>query len=138
MRIFGIGIDIVDTERIARSIDEFGDRFLERVFTASEREYCGRMNYAERHYAARFAAKEAIAKALGIGIGASLGWKDMEILRTDSGKPYLLLRGNGKAFADQNGINEVLISLSHSDDHAAANAVAICQQEGKKNSGTPP
>jgi len=126
MHIYGIGIDIVDTERINHSIGEFGDKFLDRVFTESEKDYCGRMKYAGRHYAARFAAKEAIAKAFGIGIGTELGWRDMEILRTEAGKPYLILTGKGRKFADKHGITDVSISLSHSDHHAAANAVAVC------------
>ncbi len=126
MQIYGIGIDIVDTVRIAHSIEEFGDKFLDRVFTASEKEYCGRMKHAARHYAARFAAKEAVAKAFGIGIGAELGWQDMEILRSPEGKPFLILTGHGKDFADRHHITDVMISLSHADNHAAANAVAVC------------
>lgn len=127
MQIYGIGIDIVDTARISHSIEEFGEKFLDRVFTASEQEYCGRMKFSERHYAARFGAKEAIAKAFGIGIGADLGWLDMEILRDSAGKPYVILSGHGKSFADAHGITSVMISLSHSDNHAAANAVAVCE-----------
>ena len=126
MQIYGIGVDIVDTERITHSIEEFGEKFLDRVFTPSEQEYCSRMKYSERHYAARFSAKEAVAKAFGIGIGADLGWRDMEILRDTLGKPYLVLSGHGKTFAEANGITEVMISISHADNHAAANAVAIC------------
>ena len=127
MSIFGIGIDIVETERIEDSIEKYGDRFLDRVFTAGEKEYCGRMKFASRHYAARFAAKEAIAKAFGTGIGSNLSWNDMEILRDDQGKPYVELSGDGAAFAESVGISQIMISLSHSDNHAAANAVAICK-----------
>lgn len=128
MRIYGIGIDIVDTVRITRSIEDFGDRFLDRVFTEQEIHYCSRMKQADQHYAARFAAKEAVAKAFGTGIGAELGWKDMEILRDENGKPFLKLTGDGQQFAEDKKISEVLISLSHSDNHAAANAVAICSE----------
>ncbi|MDF1741546.1 MAG: holo-ACP synthase [Verrucomicrobiales bacterium] len=125
MRIHGIGIDIVDTARIEESIDRFGDRFIDRIFTAAEKAYCAPMSAAGRHYAARFAAKEAIAKALGTGIGADLAWTDMEILRNANGKPGANLTGAGKAFMDRNGIVEIQISLSHADNHAAANAIAI-------------
>ena len=125
MRIHGIGIDIVDTARIQESIERFGDRFIDRIFTAAEKAYCNSMTAAERNYAARFAAKEAIAKALGTGIGADLAWTDMEILRNGKGKPGAKLTGAGKAFMDRNGIVEIQISLSHADNHAAANAIAI-------------
>ncbi|MCL4107302.1 UNVERIFIED_CONTAM: hypothetical protein GTU68_017186 [Idotea baltica] len=126
MQIFGIGIDIVETARIDDSIEKFGDRFLDRVFAPSERAYCDKMKFPGRHYAARFAAKEAIAKSFGTGIGEHLGWADMEILRSPDGKPYLVLTGDGAEFAAENGITEVKISLSHADDYAAANAMAIC------------
>ena len=126
MQIYGIGIDIVDTERITHSIEEFGSKFLDRVFTAGEQEYCGTMKYASRHYAARFSAKEAVAKAFGTGIGAELGWRDVEVLRNEEGKPSIVLTGHGKVFADRHGITKVLISISHSDNHAAAHAIAVC------------
>ncbi len=126
MQIFGIGIDIVETERIAKSIERFGDRFLDRVYTQAERAYCDKMKFPERYYAARFAAKEAISKTFGTGINHQVGWKDMEVLRRESGEPYVVLSGGAKAFAEENGITEVKISLSHADHYAAANAVA-CQ-----------
>ena len=126
MRIFGIGIDIVETARISESIERFGDRFLDRLYSAEERAYCDKMRFRERHYAARFAAKEAIAKAFGTGIGENLNWTDIEILRMGSGEPYVLLHGDGKEYASEKGITRVMISLSHSDDYAAANAMAIC------------
>ena len=81
MRIFGIGIDIVETARISDSIERFGDKFLDRIYTADEQAYCEKMRFAARHYAARFAAKEAISKTFGTGIGENVGWTDMEILR---------------------------------------------------------
>ena len=126
MRIFGIGIDIVETERIASSIERFGDRFLDRIYTAEERAYCEKMRWRERHYAARFAAKEAISKTFGTGIGEECNWSDIEILRQGSGEPYVLLHGDGREFAVQNGITRVMVSLSHADAYAAAHAVAIC------------
>lgn len=125
IRIHGIGIDVVDTARISESIERFGDRFLDRIFTPAERAYCDPMNASARHYAARFAAKEAIAKALGTGIGSDLAWTDMEILRNPQGKPGVTLSGAGLAFMKANEIVEIQISLSHADHHAAANAIAI-------------
>ncbi|MAS94233.1 MAG: holo-[acyl-carrier-protein] synthase [Verrucomicrobiales bacterium] len=125
--VFGIGIDIIDTDRIEESVKKFGDRFLDRIFTPAERSYCEARKPSSRHFAARFAAKEAIAKALGTGIGVHLEWRDMEILRDEAGKPYVTLSGNGKDFADENKIREILISLSHADNHAAANALAVAE-----------
>lgn len=123
--IFGIGIDIVETERIEQSIREFGDRFVERIFTPAEQLYCNKMQRPGPHYAVRFAAKEAVAKAFGTGIGKNLEWTDMEILRNDLGKPHVMLTGQGKKYAEQSGITSVLISLSHSEHYATANALAV-------------
>ena len=129
MKIFGIGIDVVETARIQRSIEKFGDRFLNRVFTEHEREYCDKMKFPEHHYAARFSAKEAISKTFGTGIGEDAGWKDLEIRRRKSGEPYVELHGAAEEFANANGITEVMISLSHADHYAVANAVAVCGGE---------
>ena len=125
MRIFGIGIDVVEVERIAHLISRYEETVLSKLFTRSERDYCAAQKRPELHFAARFAAKEAIAKAFGTGIGKELGWLDMEITRKESGEPALLLSGAGKAYAEANGIAEVKISLSHAHHYAAANAVAL-------------
>lgn len=127
--VFGIGIDIIDTGRVEESMRKFGDRFLDRIFTATERAYCEARKPSSRHFAARFAAKEAVAKALGTGIGIHMEWKDMEILRDSAGKPFVSLSGRGKRFAEQNRIREILVSLSHADNHAAANALAVAEME---------
>lgn len=125
MRIIGIGIDVVEVERIGSSMAEFGERFVTRIFTEAERAYCSAQRRPELHYAARFAAKEAVAKAFGTGIGKELGWLDMEIVRKDSGEPAVVLTGAGKEFAEANGIGEVKISLTHAQHYAAANAIAL-------------
>lgn len=125
MQLFGIGIDVVEVERIESSMAEFGERFASKVFTADERAYCDSQRRPGLHYAARFAAKEAVAKAFGTGIGKELGWLDMEIARKESGEPELRLSGAGKAFAERTGIVEVKISLTHAKHYAAANAVAL-------------
>jgi holo-[acyl-carrier protein] synthase len=124
MTIHGIGIDIVETARIAESIERFGDRFLDRVFTPAERAYCDKMKHAARHYAARFAAKEAVSKSFGTGFGAEVNWTDIEILRRESGEPYVELHGEGQKTAARLGIGRIHISLSHSDHYATAQAVA--------------
>ena len=125
MKIYGIGIDVVEVERIGSSMAEFGERFATRIFTEKERAYCDAQKRPEIHYAARFAAKEAIAKAFGTGIGKELGWLDMEIVRKETGEPALVLSGAGQAFAEARGIAEVKISLTHARHYAAANAVAL-------------
>ena len=125
MRLIGIGIDVVEVDRIADALERHGDAFRDRIFTESERAYCSSQKRPALHYAARFAAKEAVAKAFGTGIGKDLGWLDMEIIRRPSGEPALELSGTGKVYADANGIAEVKISLTHARDYAAANAVAL-------------
>lgn len=125
MKIIGTGIDIVETGRVNDSVEKFGDRFLNRCFLPGEIAYCRQMKFPALHFAARFAAKEAISKAFGTGIGAELGWRDMEICRRDSGEPFVKLYGKGIELAAKRGVTEVLVSLSHSKDYAAAQAVAV-------------
>ncbi len=125
MNIFGIGTDIVEIARIEDSISRFGSRFLERVFTPSEQEYCRRMGRPASHFAARFAAKEAVAKALGTGIGQHANWTDLEIQNGSSGRPVLALSGAAAEFAAAHGIVSIHISLSHAQSHATAHAIAV-------------
>ncbi|NNC87319.1 MAG: holo-ACP synthase [Akkermansiaceae bacterium] len=125
MRIFGIGIDVIEVERIDDAIEEFGDHFLARIFTAGERAYCARQKRPAIHYAARWAAKEAVSKAFGTGIGEALNWTDMEIVRRDTGEPELILHGKGADFAREQGVAEVKISLTHAKLYAAASAVVL-------------
>ena len=125
MNIAGTGLDIVETGRIRQSLEQFGDRFLNRCFLPGEIAYCQGMKLPELHFAARFAAKEAISKAFGTGIGHELGWRDMEICRRASGEPYVVLHGKGAALAQARGVTGVLVSLSHCRDYAAASAVAV-------------
>lgn len=129
MKIFGIGIDVVEVERIGSAIDRLGEPFLAKLFTAAERGYCESQKNSSLHYAARFAAKEAVSKALGTGIGGEAGWLDLEITRDPSGAPKLFLQGNAAEFARQHGITDIQISLTHARDYAAANAIAISNVE---------
>jgi len=130
MAIFGTGIDIVEIERIERAMSRHGEAFLSKIFTRSEREYCDAMPRPAIHYVARFAAKEAVAKAFGTGVGRDLSLLDMEIARDETGRPSLLLTGAGLRFAGKHGITLVHISLSHGKDHAVASAVAEVGQRG--------
>lgn len=129
MRILGTGVDIVETERIGAAITRHGERFLARVFLKAEQQYCAKMTGSERFYAARFAAKEAVSKAFGTGIGADLGWLDIEVCRKPSGAPFIVFHGRGAETARRLGIQEIHISLSHSDHYAIAHALAIGSDE---------
>ena len=121
--ILGVGIDIIEVSRIAASYEKFGERFLNRILHPAEIAYCLTHKTPAPFLAARFAAKEAISKAFGTGIGAQRGWQDMEVGRKASGEPFVILHGNGtKLLKERNG-RTVLISLSHTQVHATAIAI---------------
>ena len=120
MSVLGIGVDLVECARIEHSLERFGERFLKRVFTAGEIEYSQSMKYPARHLAARFAAKEAASKAFGTGIGKSMGWKDIDVRRKESGEPYVVLEGGAQKLAEERKVSKVLITLSHTEHHAMA------------------
>ena len=125
MTILGLGMDIVETKRIAESIERFGDRFLHRVFLEGEVAYARSMKFPHLHLAARFAAKEAISKAFGTGIGHEMGWRDLEIVREPGGAPKVVLHGRAEAFAKARGVQAVHVSLSHTAEYGAASAVVV-------------
>lgn len=120
MSVLGIGIDLVENARIEHSLGRFGDRFLHRVFTAGEIEYCQSMKFPARHLAARFAAKEALSKAFGTGIGRSMGWRDIDVHRRPSGEPFLVLAGGAQKLAEARGVRTSFVTLSHTGNHAMA------------------
>ncbi len=125
MTILGVGMDIVETKRIADSIGRFGDRFLHRVFLEGEVAYSQGMKFPHLHLAARFAAKEAISKAFGTGIGHEMGWRDLEIVREPGGAPRVVLHGRAEEFAKARGVQAVHVSLSHTAEYGAASAVIV-------------
>jgi holo-[acyl-carrier protein] synthase len=125
MKILGTGVDIVETSRIQDSLDKFGERFMNRCYWPEEIAYCQGMKFPALHFAARFAAKEAISKAFGTGIGRQLGWRDMEIRKRDSGEPFVVLHAKGDELARVRGVVEVFVSLSHCKEYAAAHAVIV-------------
>lgn len=127
MKVFGIGIDVVEVERIASAIERHGEPFLSKIFSDAERAYCESRKHPAMHYAARFAAKEAVVKALGTGIGANAGLRDLEVVNDEAGAPKLRLSGAAEAFAKQHGITDIQISLTHARDYAAANAIALAE-----------
>src|SRR5258705_5236411 len=121
--ILGIGIDIIEVERIQSSFEKFGERFLKRILHPNEISYCLSHRVPAPFLAARFAAKEAISKAFGTGIGAQLGWQDMEIGRKASGEPFVILHGGGQKLFAARRARAALISLSHTQEHATAVAI---------------
>jgi holo-[acyl-carrier-protein] synthase len=121
--ILGIGIDIIEVARIQASHERFGERFLNRILHPNEIAYSLQHKTPGPFLAARFAAKEAISKAFGTGIGSPLGWHDMEVGRKASGEPFVILHGPGLQLLASRGGKTVLISLSHTQAHAAAVAI---------------
>jgi len=114
MHVLAHGIDLVETARIARMLADHPERFAEKCFTAAERAYCDR-NTARRaeHYAARFAAKEAVLKALGTGWAGGIAWTDIEVVRSETGEPSIVVTGEAARIAKARGINRWLVSLTH-------------------------
>lgn len=121
--ILGVGIDIIEVERIRSSHKRFGERFLTRILHPNEIEYCLGHQDPGPFLAVRFAAKEAISKAFGTGIGAELGWRDMEVGRKASGEPFVILHGSGDRLLRARGGTKVWLSLSHTAVYATAVAV---------------
>ena len=122
--VLGLGTDLIETRRMQESIDRFGERFLQRIFTASEIAYCTRKKNAAESFAARFAAKEAGAKALGTGISRGVSWKEFEVRREVSGRPTLHLSGRAAELAGAMGVRRIQLSLTHSRELAMAVVVA--------------
>jgi holo-[acyl-carrier protein] synthase len=117
--VVGTGIDIVEVPRIAKSIERFGERFLHRIYTASEIRYCdSKANRIER-FAARFAAKEAGMKAIGTGM-RGVSWKDFEVGREPTGRPTLVFHGRAAEVAKRLGVRRAHLSVSHTEEHAVA------------------
>lgn len=121
--VVGVGIDIIEVARIRGAVERFGDRFLKRILRPAEIAYCQAFSDPAPHLAARFAAKEAVSKVFGTGIGASLGWTDMEVANHASGQPYLRLHDGGQALLATRGGGRILLSLSHTANYGTAVAV---------------
>lgn len=121
--ILGTGIDIIEVTRVAASFEKFGERFLNRILKPAEIAYALSHKNPAPFLAARFAAKEAISKAFGTGIGKHLGWQDMEVGRKESGEPFVILHGGGQRLLQERGGRIVHLSLSHTEHYAAAMAI---------------
>ena len=121
--IIGSGIDLVEIRRIKRSIDRYGSRFLNRVYTGAEQAYCLRKRNSAESFAARFAAKEAAAKALGTGISYGVNWLEFEVVREPSGRPSIKFHGRAAEIAARMGFSSVALSLTHTAELASASVV---------------
>jgi holo-[acyl-carrier protein] synthase len=121
--IVGSGIDLVEIDRIQNSLDRFGERFLDRIFTAGEKRYCLSKKNAAESLAARFAAKEAGAKALGTGISRGVAWLEIEVVREPGGRPAIAFHGRAAEYAKRIGVRNMALSLTHSRSTAMASVV---------------
>jgi holo-[acyl-carrier protein] synthase len=121
--ILGTGIDIIEVSRIRASYERFGERFLQRILRAAEIAYSLSHRDPAPFLAARFAAKEAISKAFGTGIGSRLAWQDMEVGRRESGEPFVILHEGGKVLFAERGAKGIQLSLSHTNHYATAMAI---------------
>jgi holo-[acyl-carrier protein] synthase len=130
MNVIGIGTDITECLRIAQMIERHGELFITRVYTADEIRYCQSRKQSTQHFAGRWAAKEAVLKAVGTGWRRGIGWRDVEIRNLPGGKPLVSLHGGLRDVADELGIGQILISISHCRSHATAYALALERIEG--------
>ena len=124
------GIDMVDCKRLGEAVRRHGDRFLNRIYTPAERDYCMGRKREREHLAGRFAAKEAVFKVLGTGWRNGISWKDVEITNEASGQPRVRMSGRCKEIADQLGLTCILVSISHIDTHAIASAIGGAESTG--------
>ncbi len=122
--IHGTGIDIISISRIQDSMKKYAGKFEDRLFTTREIDYCRSKPDPSKHFAGRFAAKEAILKSLGTGMAEGIAWKDLEILTQESGQPVLHMTGKGKDIFDSLNLKQIHISISHDKSFAIAQAVA--------------
>ncbi len=122
--VLGVGTDMIEIERMQASLDRFGERFLEKIFTPGEIAYCMRKKNAAESLAARFAAKEAGAKALGTGISRGVSWKEIEVRRQPGERPELFWSGRAAERAREMGVKRVSLSLTHSRELALAVVIA--------------
>jgi holo-[acyl-carrier protein] synthase len=121
--IVGSGIDLVEIGRIQQSVERYGKRFLDRVYTAAEQAYCLRKRKSAESLAARFAAKEAGAKALGTGISRGVNWLEIEVIREPGGRPSLRFHGRAAEIAERMGVAHTALSITHTADLSMASVV---------------
>lgn len=125
MEVKGLGVDLVEVSRLRRVVERWKERFLRRVFTQAELDYCLKRRDPIPHLAARFAAKEACLKALGTGLRMGVSWRELEVRRESGQPPMLVLSGRSKAIGLSKGATQVLLSLTHDGDYAFAQAMLM-------------
>ena len=132
MSVLGIGTDITECLRIAQMIERHGELFVSRVYTPHEIDYCRSRRMATQHFAGRWAAKEAVLKAIGTGWRRGISWRYIEVRNTAAGRPVARLQGGTLEIAEKLGIRCVLVSISHCRSHATAYAVALDELPGSE------
>ena len=125
MSILAHGIDMVECERLHDAIERHGERFLNRIFTQAEQDYCLGKKRRIEHLAGRFAAKEAVLKVMGTGWTSGINWTDIEIRNEPSGQPLVRLSGKCRQIAESRGMTGILVSISHVGSHAIASAIGL-------------
>ena len=128
MEIIAHGIDLVDCPRIEEMVRRHGERFIERIFTAAERNYAETNKNRIEKLAGRFAAKEAVLKLVGTGWRGKIAWTDIEIINNSSGQPEVTLAGEVEKIADKLGIKHISVSITHTANFAIASAVALAEK----------
>lgn len=123
--LIGLGCDLIETERIHHVLKRHGDRFIKRIFTEEEQAYCNGLKYPHKHYAARWAAKEAVSKCFSTGIGEHLDWTSVSVYHGTRHEPLVRLDAKASALLAQVGATHVMLSLSHIDTHAMAVAALV-------------
>jgi holo-[acyl-carrier protein] synthase len=123
--IYGVGVDLMNIQRMQQVVERWGDKFLKRVFTADETQYCLQFSFPPRHLAGIFAAKEAVLKALGTGLSQGISWQEVQIKAAKGRSPKVELSGIAAQLTQNRGVGNILISLSHDTGYAVAQAVAL-------------
>jgi holo-[acyl-carrier protein] synthase len=138
MHILGIGTDIIECPRIGKMIENHGELFLRRVYSEREIRYCQSRKHAIEHFAGRWAAKEAILKAMGTGRIRGIVWTNIEVRNGPEGRPQVLVCGTAREIALERGIGDILISISHCRTYATAYAIAVGRPEAHRPAGAVP
>lgn len=126
MSLIGSGIDLVDVAQLKKTVSRYGDRFLQRIYTERERAYCRERRNNYEHLSGRFAAKEAVRKAFG-HYSSGLRWLEVEVKNDGGGKPLIKLYGDARTLAESIGVNEILVTISHSRRFAVAQALLLAK-----------
>ena len=131
--VMGIGIDLVENERMRKTLRRWSRSFKEKIFLPRERSYCDTRAEPWNHYAGRFAVKEAVSKAFGTGVSEHIGWLDIEVVRDHkTGAPSVHLSAKGSRLAQKRGVEQVLVSLSHTRHYAVAQALLVGRCRGEE------